>query len=186
MTAVAATGRGLPHLERSRILGGGRILVVMTLLAAAIATRRTLVVGGADGLLVGVGFGVALVGIGFTGGWRPGRPSIAFLARSAAVGSAAALALIALVIVGRAHGPWIPLDPAASLLRATEDVAGPAGAIAFTAAVFALLHVPLYGWAVVPLDLGVGVLLGGLRVLTGGVLAPVVAHVVADLAAWWL
>ena len=55
-----------------------------------------------------------------------------------------------------------------------------------TSVVFALLHVPLYGWHVVPLDLGVGLWLAGLRLISGGVAAPAVAHVVADLATWWL
>ena len=49
-----------------------------------------------------------------------------------------------------------------------------------------MLHVPLYGWHVVPLDLGVGLFLGGLRLLTGGAVAPAVAHTVADLATWWI
>jgi membrane protease YdiL (CAAX protease family) len=208
MTAVVAPRLAKPQPDRSRVVRGARILTIVGLLAMAIAARRQLVTGGADGLQVGVGFGVTLVAIGFTGGWRWRRPAAGSVARSAAIGSAAALGLVALAMVGRAHGPWIPLDPAASLLpwaqvtllvataeevvirgalfEATGAVSGPAGAIALTAAVFALLHVPLYGWAVVPLDLGVGVLFGGLRVLTGGVLAPVVAHAVADLAAWWL
>ena len=33
---------------------------------------------------------------------------------------------------------------------------------------FGLLHVPLYGWAALPLDLAVGLLLGGLRMATRG------------------
>jgi hypothetical protein len=37
-----------------------------------------------------------------------------------------------------------------------------------------------------PLDLAVGLLLGGLRIVSGGVLAPAVAHVVADLVGGWL
>jgi hypothetical protein len=45
-----------------------------------------------------------------------------------------------------------------------------------------VLHVPFYGLQVLPLDLAVGVLLGGLRQLSGGV----AAHAVADLAGWWL
>jgi hypothetical protein len=46
--------------------------------------------------------------------------------------------------------------------------------------------VPLYGWGAVPLDLAVGVWLGGLRLVTGGWAAPAVAHTFADLAAGWL
>jgi membrane protease YdiL (CAAX protease family) len=59
-------------------------------------------------------------------------------------------------------------------------------AVMVTSVVFALIHVPLYGWHVVPLDLGVGLLLGGLRLVSGGVIAPAAAHVIADLATWWL
>lgn len=63
---------------------------------------------------------------------------------------------------------------------------GPATAVLSMAAAFAALHVPMYGWHVVPLDFAAGVLLGGLRVATGSVWAPVTCHVVADLATWWL
>jgi hypothetical protein len=59
-------------------------------------------------------------------------------------------------------------------------------AVVATSLVFALIHVPLYGWHVVPLDLGVGLLLGGLRLVTGGVTAPAAAHTIADVATWWL
>lgn len=54
------------------------------------------------------------------------------------------------------------------------------------ACAFAVVHVPLYGWGVVPLDLAVGLWLGGLRLATNGLVAPATAHAVADLAAWWL
>jgi hypothetical protein len=36
------------------------------------------------------------------------------------------------------------------------------------------------------LDVAVGFALGTLRAITGTVLAPSVAHTVADLAGWWL
>ncbi|RAG80390.1 hypothetical protein DN069_38405 [Streptacidiphilus pinicola] len=59
-------------------------------------------------------------------------------------------------------------------------------AVAATSVAFALLHVPVYGWHVLPLDLAVGVCLGGVRLLAGSVTAPAVAHTLADLAGWWL
>jgi membrane protease YdiL (CAAX protease family) len=73
-----------------------------------------------------------------------------------------------------------------SLFTLLERACGPFAAVALTAIAFALLHVPLYGWGVVPIDLAVGVWLGGLRLLTGGPAAPAVTHVLADLASWWL
>ena len=59
-------------------------------------------------------------------------------------------------------------------------------AIAVSAVAFALLHVPVYGWHVLVLDLAVGVALGVLRAVSGSVTAPAITHVVADLAGWWL
>jgi hypothetical protein len=73
-----------------------------------------------------------------------------------------------------------------SLYRAVEQRAGAVAAVALTSVAFAMVHIPLYGWAVVPLDLAVGVWLGVLRAVSGSVLAPAVAHSLADLAGWWL
>ncbi len=55
------------------------------------------------------------------------------------------------------------------------------GAIAFT-----ILHIPLYGWYIVPLEFVVGLWLGILRASSDSPLAPGIAHVAADLAGWWL
>lgn len=209
MTTLTASGRisrGVIHPGAARRLA--RIMGLLALLALAVWARRVTVLGGADGLVVGTAFGVGLVAVAVVGGWRLWRPSIGSIATSSVAGVAAAAALVGLALIGRAHGPWIPLDPAASLVPwvqvtllvataeelvlrgalfdAVTEAGGMAVAVAVTALAFALLHVPLYGWQVVPLDLGVGVVLGGLRVATGGVLAPSLAHGVADLAAWWL
>jgi membrane protease YdiL (CAAX protease family) len=73
-----------------------------------------------------------------------------------------------------------------TLYDATEPVAGAAAAVVLGAVCFALLHVPLYGWHVVPLDLAVGLVLGGLRHGTGTPAAPAVTHVGADLVGWFL
>ena len=70
------------------------------------------------------------------------------------------------------------------LLDAVDEAAGFGTAVAVSSLAFALLHVPLYGWAVVPVDLAAGVWLAGLRAASGGVAAPAVAHLLADLAAW--
>jgi len=48
------------------------------------------------------------------------------------------------------------------------------------------VHVPLYGVGALPLDAAVGLLLGGLRLLTGGWVAPAAAHALADVAGGWL
>ena len=75
---------------------------------------------------------------------------------------------------------------AAGLFDALRRAGGVLPAIAITTLAFAAMHVPLYGWHVVPLDLAVGLGFGGLRLVTGRVAAPAAAHTVADLATWWL
>jgi membrane protease YdiL (CAAX protease family) len=88
---------------------------------------------------------------------------------------------------------WLPV---VSVVAAAEEwflrgalysaLGRPAVAVTGSAVAFALLHVPLYGWAAVPLDLAVGIVLGLLRHQSGSATAPAVAHVAADWAAWFL
>ena len=59
-------------------------------------------------------------------------------------------------------------------------------AIIVGAVAFAGLHVPLYGWNIVPLDFVVGIWLGTLRYYSGSWTSPAVTHVAADLGAWWI
>ena len=73
-----------------------------------------------------------------------------------------------------------------SLWRWAAESAGDMAALLLTSLLFALIHVPVYGWSVVPLDVGVGLIFGGLRLWFGGSAAPAAAHVVADLATWWI
>ena len=95
--------------------------------------------------------------------------------------------------------PFLPWALATLLVAVGEEVVlrgalfdalgerwGTIAAILGASAAFALIHVPLYGWHVVPLDFGVGLWLAGLRLLSGGVAAPAVAHAIADLATFWL
>lgn len=67
-----------------------------------------------------------------------------------------------------------------------DAISRPWLAVIVGAVCFALLHVPLYGWHVVPLDLAVGLVLGGLRQEAGTPAAPAVTHVGADLVGWFL
>jgi membrane protease YdiL (CAAX protease family) len=72
-----------------------------------------------------------------------------------------------------------------ALFRRWSDEAGPVAAIVAGAVVFALIHLPRYGWGAMPLDAAVGLALGGLRALTGRVLPCAVAHTIADWGAWF-
>jgi membrane protease YdiL (CAAX protease family) len=128
--------------------------------------------------------------------------------RAVALGIAGGAALVAvawagvpaLVVAPRAAastllwwGPLVTMVAAAEelvlrgvLFEALGTRFGDATAVATTALLFAVIHVPLYGMAALPLDLCAGVFLGCLRVASGGVTAPLVAHVLADLSTGWL
>lgn len=152
----------------------------------------------------GLAFGVALFGIAWLGGLRLSRPPAgAITAGLAAGGVLVAVSLLARwpespLVPGHAASfvPWV----AATTLVATGEelvlrgtlwrwaaaAGGDAPALFATSILFALIHVPIYGPTVVPLDFGVGLLFGGLRLWFGGPAAPAAAHVLADLATWWL
>lgn len=182
-----------------------RVAGLLVALGVIVGARWAATVGGVgDALSIGLVFGLALTTLAVLAGQRVGMPTPAALGIGA-MGGAALVALAVLAHLGAA-GP--SLAPAAAflpwasitilvatgeelILRGVLFVAirrhfGVAVAVALTSVVFALIHVPLYGWHVVPLDLGVGIWLGGLRLLGRGVAAPAVAHVLADLVTWWL
>jgi membrane protease YdiL (CAAX protease family) len=173
-----------------------------------------LVDGRVDGITIGLLFGLGLVAVGLAAGGRVapvvGRREPE---RDAAVGVAGGTALIGLAVVARLavasplgstaglgpatlFAPWLGVTVLVALAEelvlrgvlfgALDRLGGAAVAVAVTSVTFALMHVPVYGWHVVPLDLGVGVFLGGLRLATGRWLASGIAHVVADVATWWL
>jgi membrane protease YdiL (CAAX protease family) len=58
---------------------------------------------------------------------------------------------------------------------------GPPVAIAGSALAFAAVHIPVYGVAALPIDLGAGLLLGWQRWATGSWTAPAATHVIANL-----
>jgi membrane protease YdiL (CAAX protease family) len=101
--------------------------------------------------------------------------------------------------LGRPAAPFLSWAAVTVLVAAAEEAllrgvlfdglerrGGLALAVVVTTAVFAVMHVPLYGWHVVPLDLAVGLVLAGLRLSTRTIVAPAAAHAVADLATWWI
>lgn len=127
----------------------------------------------------GVVLGLALVGLAILGPILAGTSTIPGLGRPAApfVPWAAVTILVATAEEGLLRGV---------VLQRIERAGGLVPAVILTSAAFALMHVPLYGWHVVPLDFAAGLGLAGLRLTTRGLIAPVVAHSVADLATWWL
>lgn len=194
MTAIALRPAG----------GIVRPAFILAGLAAVVGLRwEATVHGSAGAVVIGFVFGLGLIVVALVGGWRPMPEQPA----SIAIGAAGGAALVILAIATRsgqlpwlapatAFAPWV----AVTILVATaEEVVlrgalfdgldrrmGTLGAVLITSVAFALMHVPLYGWHVVPLDLGVGLWLAGLRLATGGIAAPAIAHTIADLATWWL
>jgi membrane protease YdiL (CAAX protease family) len=178
--------------------------MILAGLAAVVGLRWAATVAGvAGGVAIGLVFGFGLLVVALATGWRPllGRLS------SIAIGVAGGTVLVVLALVTRSGQlPWlappaafIPWVAVTILVASAEELVlrgalfdeldgsvGTVGAVVVTSVVFALMHVPLYGWHVVPLDLGVGLWLAGLRLATGGIAAPAIAHAVADLATWWL
>ena len=58
---------------------------------------------------------------------------------------------------------------------------GPTAACVASAALFALVHQPTYGWGAMPIDLAAGSVLAWQRHVTGGWSAPAATHVIANL-----
>ena len=188
---------------------GWRACALLAGLGGAVAVRvASAGPAGVRSAPAGLAFAVLLLalavlgGVGAAGSLGPGP-----LRRQLAVGSAGAAVLCAVPLVVHLRTPGGPLPPAelpgwtavvaavavaeeaflrGALWTAAQRWGGEITALTLTTGAFALLHVPLYGWAALPLDLAVGLLLGGLRMAAGGWGAPALAHTLADLAGWWL
>ena len=192
---------------RLREGGAARAAALLAGLAGALAVR--LGVAGADGVrsvAAGAVFAVLLLGVvavadrgllSRPGPWR----------RQAAAGAlgAAVLCVVPLVVHLRSEAPPLPAAGFAGWAVVVSAVAvaeeallrgalwealtawrGEWAALGVSTAAFGLLHVPLYGGSVLVLDLVVGLLLGGVRMVGAGWGGPAVAHTLADLAGWWL
>lgn len=187
-TAVAR----LPVARQHLLLATGVVLTA--------ATRR--LIGGeqaASSMLAAAVSSIMLLTLAVAAGWRPGR----FSRRNLAIGLVGTVVLLFPVDLQAATLrlplqspdaavlPWAALVVVVAvseelvlrgvLFTAVEQRHGSLVAVAVTAVIFAVIHLPLYGPTALPLDLAVGVWLGGLR-LWGGVSSAATAHVLADLA----
>jgi membrane protease YdiL (CAAX protease family) len=115
------------------------------------------------------------------------------------IGPVALLHMSDVGLHARPAGNYIYWSLIVSLVAAAEEIflrgvlytavwkwRGHVPAIILGAVLFTALHVPLYGFHVIPLDLAVGLLLGVLRYASGSWQAPAITHVLADLGAWWI
>jgi membrane protease YdiL (CAAX protease family) len=60
---------------------------------------------------------------------------------------------------------------------------GPVAAVIGAAAMFGVVHAPMYGWTIVPLDVAAGLVFGWQRWATGSWTSPAAAHAVANVLA---
>jgi len=180
------------------------VLCITGILAAAALRGAAGAPDAAASMSAGAAFGVTLLAVAVAAGWRPARPRLA----AVALGCAGGGALIGAWLLARGS-PSVEIapinaglalwTPVVAVVAVAEEIAirgalfdalrswcGDGGALVATTLLFAGLHVPLYGVGSLPLDLAAGMLLGGLRIVSGGVLAPALAHLIADLAGGWL
>ncbi len=184
-------------------LASFRLVVLLTAFSVSVGLRSA--VGGAgvaQSSVAGLVFAGCLLLMSGAAGTRvtvSGRALLAGLAGGALVSAPVALSqALSFRPLHDAAGLWTwalvvtvvataeELFLRGALYDAAQAWAGSVAAELLGAAAFALLHVPLYGWHVLPLDLAVGIVLGGLRAYTGTVTAPAITHVVADVAGWFL
>jgi membrane protease YdiL (CAAX protease family) len=176
-------------------------LLLLGAIAAAVIVRVAVAgEAGPGSIRAGVTFAAVLAVLAVTS-----RAGLAVSVRAVAVGVVGAAVLVLPVLVTHGVGGHLtatgyPTWAVATIAVATAEEAflrgalydvvarhhGVDAAVVVGALAFAALHVPLYGWHVVPLDLAVGLLLGALRVTTGTWTAPAIAHAGADLVGWWL
>lgn len=192
--ALVMTGLGAIVLARAAATRAGVEPVTvgaafgLALLALALAGGIGARVGGVAArvgqhmvlpMVIGASVGFGFVLAAGAGATPAGAPHLPGLARPA--GSFLPWAAVTLVVAIAEEMILRGL-----LFSRLQHAGGNVLAVLATTAAFALMHVPLYGWHVVPLDVAVGLGLGGLRIATRGIAAPAAAHAVADIATWWL
>lgn len=170
--------------------------------------RAQLALSGAVGaVLLGLLYGLAWLGLAAIGGRGRSGAGLRIGLGAVVLGVLGGLVLVGVSIAARGPAPlltghaapFVAWASVTTLVAVAEEVVlrgvffdaarqlvGPLGAAVLAALAFALIHVPLDGWSILPLDIGAGLWLAGLRLASGSVAAPAAAHIVADLATWWL
>jgi membrane protease YdiL (CAAX protease family) len=187
----------------------GSLLIAVCLcvgLAAAMGIRLALAGGTrASSVPAAIAFAGALLTLSFAAGLRLSWPSFRAIGLGLAAGAVLCAGPLMLHVRGGVALGSAPIGMLPSwavvitAVAVAEEVLlrgvlfdaltawrGDVVAVGVAAVAFGLLHVPLYGIGALPLDIAVGVWLGGLRLAGGGITAPATAHAVADLATWWL
>ncbi|HEX4754741.1 MAG TPA: CPBP family intramembrane glutamic endopeptidase [Candidatus Dormibacteraeota bacterium] len=173
--ATATLGRVAVGAPAPAASAPAALLFSAVLIGGAAVSRPDLGRASWRGVALGVGGGVALVAVSLVG-----LPALVLGPRAASATLLWWAPLVSLVAVGE------ELLLRGALFSALRGEHGDIVAVAATSVLFAVIHLPLYGLGAMPIDLCAGVFLGSLRVVSGGVAAPAVAHVIADLASGWI
>lgn len=180
LAGALAVRVGVAGGDGVRSVAAGAVFAVLLLAVVALADRGLLLRPGPWRRQAAVGAlgAVVLCVVPFVVHLRSGAPPL----------PAAGFAGWAVVVGAVAVGEEALLRGALweALVAAGGERRGEWLALAVSTVAFGLLHVPLYGWSVLVLDLVVGLLLGGVRMVGAGWGGPAVAHTLADLAGWWL
>jgi membrane protease YdiL (CAAX protease family) len=187
-------------LDRRRPLAGTPLLLLFFAAAVAVRVGLTGPPGFGASPWPGVLFGALLAVVALVVG-----TATRFGVRTVVLGLAAtAVIVLPALAFSSVHGSlpvaWFPAWLGATLVVAPAEEAFLRGvlydavasrwsvdvAIAVGAIAFGLMHVPFYGWAALPLDTAVGVVLGVARLASGTWVAPAIAHTAADVVGWWM
>ncbi len=176
------------------VTGIAAAVVVSAVGTAVFAARPALVVlvGRPITLLVAIFVTLAVVGLVVPLREVEGSPSLRVV--PVVTTGILAITIARLVGEGRAPGPLTTRTVALGVLAAaSEEIwfrrllfgllrpAGPVAAVAASAALFGLVHVTIYGWWVLPIDIAAGLLLGWQREVTGSWHAPALTHAWANV-----
>lgn len=178
--------------HRARDAGAGTVVV----LAGAVVLLARPFVGGLPGSRI-VLFACAYATIGLAAVAVPAATERPRLAPPIVLGlGLVSIAISAIVAGSPVPALWTSAALPLSLLAAVAEEAlfrrvlyarllrlGAVAAITITAVVFAVVHLPAYGTAAIPVDLGAGLLFGWQRWASGTWTAPALTHGAANLLA---
>lgn len=185
MSAARPRDRAEPDLATLGLVAAGTALLLVRLWLPALGTTGRLV--GLTAILLAILAASLLV---------PAPPEPARLTPAIVLATGLVGVVIATAAAGRpVAAPYAAWAPPLTLLAAVTEEAlfrraaygalrrhGAIVAVGVTALAFALVHVPLYGVAALPVDLGAGLLLSWQRWASGTWTVPAATHAAANLA----
>ena len=188
--SVAATGT-----VGEASVAAPRAAVLAVLAGCAVLTARPLLIdlaGGRPAVVLTIVFvGLLAMSLGWPAGRATGPPGVALPVLAVGLG---AFLIGRVLVAGSPPASATALAVGLNTLAAVAEEAffrrlvygvllagGPAAALVGSAVLFAAVHVTVYGFWVLPLDLAAGLIFGWQRQATGSWRVPAVTHVVANL-----